>query len=105
MQNSTTVEWAPFSLAAGVTEATLLEASRAIQRDFLDEQDGFVRRDLLRGDGGQWIDVVHWTSRDAAARAMEIAMQSPVCQRYFQLMVGVEHPVLFDRVATYGTRQ
>ena len=32
------IEWAPFRLRVGVTDAQLLEASAAIRRDFLEER-------------------------------------------------------------------
>jgi len=42
------IEWAPFRLREGVTESELLEASNAIQRNFLDGRPGFLRRELAR---------------------------------------------------------
>ena len=35
------LEWAPFRLKPGVDEATLLESSERLQRDFLARQEGF----------------------------------------------------------------
>src|SRR5688500_11089819 len=54
------IEWAPFRLREGVTEAQLLEASEAIQREFLARQAGFLHRELARGADNLWADVVHW---------------------------------------------
>ena len=85
-----TIEWAPFRLAEGATESELLEASAALQADFLESQDGFVRRELLRGAGDQWCDLVYWRDASAAQRAMEAAAASHTCTRYFRLMAGAE---------------
>ena len=66
------IEWAPFRLASGATEASLLEASESLQREFLDRCAGFLRRELLCGTDGQWADLVYWSdeaSAQAAARA------------------------------------
>lgn len=82
----TTVEWAPFTLAAGATEAELLAAADAVQREFLAERPGFVRRELLRGEGGRWCDLLHWTDPGAAHRASAEAAESAICHRYFELM-------------------
>lgn len=82
------VEWAPFRLAAGASEAALLEASDAIQRDFLRHQPGFVRRELLRGADGQWADVVVWADEPTATAAMGAAASSAACRAYFHLMAG-----------------
>jgi hypothetical protein len=84
------IEWAPFVLADGVDEATLLAASEALQREFLSQQPGFVRRELLRGADGQWVDLVHWASQEAAEAVMQNVAGSPACHRYFSLMAGAD---------------
>jgi len=82
------VEWAPFRTRADVDEATLLEASEVLQRDFLEHQPGFLRRELLRGADGGWVDLVFWQDEQSAAAAMSSAGTSPVCYTYFHLMEG-----------------
>ena len=52
------VEWAPFRVAPGVSESAILAESEAFQRDFLAGQHGFIRRELLVGPDGQWVDHV-----------------------------------------------
>jgi hypothetical protein len=103
-----TIEWAPFKLAEGADEASLLRAADAIQDGFLAKQPGFVRRELLKGEDGQWADLVYWESADAAAAAMKEAAASPACFEYFRLMVGanqadpgvdLQH---FERKKTYA---
>jgi hypothetical protein len=89
--NKVVVEWAPFELVAGTDEAVLLQASAALQQDFLARQPGFIRRELLRGKENQWVDLVYWESMEAAEQAAHIAAASPVCYAYFQLMVATDH--------------
>ncbi|HKH92206.1 MAG TPA: hypothetical protein VKA54_10390 [Gemmatimonadaceae bacterium] len=84
------VEWAPFRVVDGVTEQAVLAASDSLQRDFLARQRGFVRRELLRGPDGQWVDLVHWEDEAAAHAVFTAAMESPVCAEYFKLMVMPE---------------
>ena len=84
------IEIAPFRVREGVTEARLLEASEAIQRDFLARQPGFVRRELARGEDGRWADVVYWADGPAAEAAMAAAAASPACRAYFELMTGAD---------------
>jgi hypothetical protein len=83
-----TIEWAPFTLAAGVDETTLLAASDVLQREFVSQQRGFIRRELLKGQANHWVDLVYWDSLSAAEEASRNAMNSPVCHTYFALMVG-----------------
>ena len=82
------VEWAPFRLAPGAEEGALLEASEALQRDFLRHQPGFVRRELLRDADGQWVDLIVWTDHRSAMAAMTAAASSTACHAYFHLMEG-----------------
>ena len=100
------VEWAPFELAEGVDEATLLAASEALQTGFLSQQRGFIHRELLKGQANQWADAVYWNSLEEAEQAAQNAANSPICYRYFTLMdadhtdpgAGVLH---FQRVKSY----
>ncbi len=91
MSKNQVIEWAPFKLAEGVDAAALLAASDVMQQGFLIQQKGFVRRDLVKTADGQWVDVVHWDSHQNAEQAMQEAMNNPVCFKYFELMVGVDH--------------
>ncbi len=100
------VEWAPFTLREGVDEAQLIAASEALQSGFLAQQRGFIRRELLKGQNGQWVDLVIWEGKDAADEAAKNAAESPVCYKYFQVMdadhsdpgAGVLH---FERIRVY----
>jgi hypothetical protein len=97
------VEWAPFRLATGVTEAALLDAADTLQREFLERQPGFVRRELLHGADGQWADLVVWQDESSAANAMQASTTSSACATFFPMLVlttedGVSH---FHRVRTY----
>lgn len=83
--SETIIEWAPIRLAAGRTEADLLAASHAFQRDFLARQPGFLRRELVRKAEGEYVDLVHWRS-EADARAILDRLESPACQAFFSVM-------------------
>lgn len=91
MNKTPVIEWAPFELKEGIDEAVLLEASEALQDEFLSKQPGFIRRELLRGEGRTWVDLVYWENGSAIEEAMKNVAGSPVCYRYFQLMVGANH--------------
>ena len=103
-----TIEWAPFRLIDSADEASLLRASDALQSGFLANQPGFIRRELLKGEEGQWVDLVYWESEEAAAQAMQQAAASPTCLEYFRLMVGADKPDFgadvrhFEKKRAYG---
>jgi hypothetical protein len=83
------VEWAQFRAVPGTDEATMLQASRSMQLEFLDRQDGFIRRELFKGANDNWADLLYWESREAAERALGKAISSPACTRYFALIDDV----------------
>jgi hypothetical protein len=97
--NTTIIEFAPFSLASGRTEADLAAASDAFQKAFLNDLPGFLRRETLRLGDGRYADLVHWRSRAEADAAMEKAMTSQACAAFFSVMdmasqepgAGVQH--------------
>ncbi len=102
------LEWAPFQVLEGVTDAAVIAASQKLQQEFLSQQPGFVRRELLRAGADRWVDLVHWQNRAAADKAMEVAPLNAACQAYFSLMVppqsqdlsqGVLH---LDQVQTFA---
>jgi len=105
--SKTIIEWAPFELADDVNEDTLVQASDTFQRDFVSEQKGFIRRELLKGKDGQWVDLVFWESKEDAEQVLTNAESSVACSSFFQLMkvadtsdpgAGMLH---FEHVKTY----
>jgi hypothetical protein len=84
------VEWAPFRLKAGVTEEHLVEVSARLQDEFLRQQRGFVRRELLKGAQGEWVDLVYWTDEESAHAVMPAIAGSPACRAYFDVMIGAD---------------
>jgi hypothetical protein len=86
MTTSHILEWSPFRLKPGVEEAALLQASERMQRDFLSNQDGFVRRELIKGAEGAYTDLVWWDSFAASQAAMKKAASSPAVKAYLTVM-------------------
>ena len=80
------IEWAPFSVREGVAEATVIAASEKLQRDFLARQEGFLRRELVKGQDRAYVDLVWWSSMETAEAAMAKATESAACRDYFALM-------------------
>ncbi len=80
------VEWAPFNTREGVGEPALLAASERLQREFLAKQDGFVRRELIKGGERAYVDLVWWSSQETAEAAMAKVMASAICRDYFAMM-------------------
>ena len=89
-ETDVTIEWAPFEVAADVTDEQLENAAAELELNFLQQQDGYIRRELLKGKGKQWVDLVYWSSLEAAQKAAEAANTSNAFHDYFSLMIGLE---------------
>ena len=85
-EQSTVIELAPFSLKEGVTEETLLKISKAVQEEFIDKQPGFIKRELVRKNSREYLDIVYWSSQPHAEHAAQKAMETAVCLEFFSLM-------------------
>jgi hypothetical protein len=87
---TTVVEWAPFRLKPGVDDETLIERSERLQQEFLSRQQGFVRRELLKGDDGGWVDLVYWADQASADAIMSALGNSDAASAYFAVMIGAD---------------
>ena len=71
MTASPIVEVVLFKLRSDADEDAFMRANEALMPE-LRAMGGFIRRELLRSDDGQWMDTVYWHSHDDAMRAAEI---------------------------------
>ena len=103
------VETAAFRVKDGTTEEDVIQASNLFQSQFLGDQPGFLRRELLKLNDRDYLDVVHWGSASDAAAVLEKATNSMACQQYFSVMdeasadlgAGVSH---YESLAVYPSR-
>jgi hypothetical protein len=86
-----TIEWAPFEVSHNVTDEQFIKSAQTLEAEFLQKQDGYIRRELLKGKNNQWVDLVYWASQEDAEAAVQAANMSDACMQYFSLMVGVEN--------------
>ena len=75
-----------FRLKPGVTEVDLLAASAAMEAAHLDVQPGFIKRTLVRLEGGVYLDVVCARSRVDAERICASWIGQPDCERFLALI-------------------
>lgn len=60
------VEIARYRLQEGADEATLTEAEEEIQLTVGPSHPGYVSRNLLKGEDGTYVLIMHWQNRQAA---------------------------------------
>jgi hypothetical protein len=92
---------APFTLREGVSEETLLTTSDDFDRSFASEQEGILRRILVRDGEGGYADIVFFTDEHAIERVLEAEQDSEVCAAFFSIMDGAGSHRLFQVLKTY----
>jgi hypothetical protein len=70
------VEITTFKLNQGVTNIDFEQSARAMQKDFLEKQNGFIKRTLTVSQDSIWTDVVFWQDEKSAATTMKLAETS-----------------------------
>lgn len=70
-----------FQLAEGVSDAEFLTAARGVE-PWLEQQPGFVKRQINRDSQGHWLDLIHWNSLEEAQAAAAQIMSKPEGQAF-----------------------
>ena len=93
---------APFELKPGVSEGGLLTASDRFQQEFACNQDGIIRRVLVKdGDGGGYADFVFFRDLESIDRVIEAEQNSDVCAAFFSIMDGDGSHRVYEVLKSY----
>ena len=87
---SETVKIAQIRLRPDVTEEAFLAAFQRFVDSFVRQQTGFLKCELLKKDEGQFVDLIHWTTRSDADRAFERSSENDACLALFGLIEADE---------------
>ena len=79
------MEIAEFRAEPGVDDRTLVAAAKGLDV-WLRDQAGFVWRRLAKCEDGSWVDVLEWTSLQAAQAAASSIMSAPSAAPMMQLI-------------------
>ena len=93
---------APFTLRAGVSEETLLATSDDFDASFVKNQDGVLRRFLVRDGAGGYADIVFFADEPAIERVLEAEQNSEVCAAFFSIMDDDGPHHVFQVLKTYA---
>jgi len=80
------VEWAPFVKNSPVTDQQLMAAADRVNIEFLSQQPGFIKRQLVKKSDTDYADIVYWASAEDAGNAAAKVQNCSVCGEYFKLM-------------------
>jgi ABC-type glycerol-3-phosphate transport system substrate-binding protein len=75
-QTAGLIELTTFKLNKGVASADFAKAADQMQKDFLANQNGFIKRTLTNSGDTLWTDIVYWESEEKQRTAMGLAEKS-----------------------------
>lgn len=81
------IEIVRFKLGPGVKPADFAVLDRAVEREHVARQPGFIRRESAVSDDGEWLVIVHWATRRDADASMASFTQAAAAQAF---MAGLD---------------
>ncbi len=84
MNRTVIAETIRFRLAKGTDEECFLEASDEVEEKVFRTQPGYIDRELLKGEDGRWLSVLHWESMKDCRRAGEELIRNPASRIFLQ---------------------
>jgi heme-degrading monooxygenase HmoA len=76
------IEVVTFKLKTGVAAADFAPIDKAVERDHVARQPGFVSRESAHGANGEWLVIVHWRSVKDADASMATFEKAPAAARF-----------------------
>ena len=76
-QDGNVIEVVTFKLKAGVAAAEFASIDKAVEREHVTRQPGFVSRESAHGADGEWLVIVHWRSAKDADASMTSFEKAP----------------------------
>jgi len=76
------VEVVIWKTKSNFTEEETLYKAKAVNK-FVENQKGFISRNLSKNEQGEWLDLVYWNSIEDAQAAAKLAQSSEICQPFF----------------------
>jgi hypothetical protein len=70
------IELTTFKLNKGVESSDFIKTAEQMQKDFLNQQKGFIKRTLTNSGDTLWTDIVYWENAELQSNAMKLAEKS-----------------------------
>ena len=76
------VEVVTLKLRAGVAAAEFAPIDKAVEREHVAKQPGFVSRESAHGADGEWLVIVYWRSAKDADASMASFQEAPAAAQF-----------------------
>lgn len=74
-----------FRLKADITDTDFLQEA-TIAQTWVEQQEGYLGRELLKTSDGQWLDTVRWTGIEVAENAAQEIMNTAHCVPFINMI-------------------
>lgn len=101
-QTAGAVEITTFQLNPGVSTTDFILSARQMQNDFLQKQEGFIKRTLTLSGDSLWTDIVFWVNKESHNKAMLNAEKTasifPFMEKinFNSVKMNLTHPVIIE---------
>jgi len=85
MTDQLIVEVVLFRLQDGVTDGEFLQQAAIVQA-WVEQQPGFISRELLKTPDQQWLDTLRWTSLELAEKAAAEILNDDHCKPFLDMI-------------------
>lgn len=85
MTDQPVVEVVLFRVKNGIEEMAFLREA-AVAQTWIEQQPGFISRELLKSAENQWLDTVRWTSLELAHQAADRMMSEDHCRPFMAMI-------------------
>src|SRR5262245_59592355 len=96
------LEMVLYRLQPGVTSKTILALSDEMQR-WLEQQPGYLRRELFMAEEGQWLDLVYWAGMAEAVSAGGQIFEQPFAANFGTIFAPDAIALHLYQVRNYAT--
>jgi len=97
------IEITTFKLNQGITEIEFKNSALSMQKDFLEQQNGYIKRTLTVSQDSLWTDIVFWKDQQSAEMAMQAAEKSELVVPFMEKIdfnstkMNLTTPVLIEQ--------
>lgn len=78
------IEIATFTLKDGVSYEDFAPIDKAVEMEHVSKQAGFISRESAKGQNGEWLVVVHWSTIEDADASMNSFMSAEAASGFME---------------------
>lgn len=82
LSNAKVIEIVKFKINEAVSFDQFASLDQAVERQHVSQQPGFVARQAAKGENGEWMVVVYWTSEETADASMASFTDAPAAAEF-----------------------